>query len=139
MMVETYPIRSLVYISNARAGLSSDDLDVIYHASMNFNALDGVTGLLVYNGAHFMQIIEGADEAIEDLLGRLRRDPRHHDIQVFADQPVDAESFPDWSMKLLEVSAGRFQAHKDLQVLLPSDLDPSIRTKLLEVLSLISH
>jgi len=134
-----YPIRSLIYVSDASPQLSPDDLEAIHHAAVTLNALDGVTGLLVYNGDRFMQIVEGAADAIEDLLQRLSRDPRHANLSVRSDQTVETKSFPDWSMSLLKVSAGRFEARDDLEPLLPPDVDASVRVKLLDALDLISR
>ena len=138
-MSNAYPIRSLTYVSDARLGLDSDDLDRIHHAAVTLNALDGITGLLVYNGDRFLQIVEGTGEAIEDLLGRLRRDPRHSNLWVRSDSIVPERSFADWSMELVKVSAGRFEAREDLDRGLPPDIDDSVRAKLLEALDEIAR
>lgn len=137
-MSEALPIKSLIYVSRAAPGLDADDLDKIHHSAVNLNALDGITGLLVYNGSHFLQIVEGASDAIDDLLERLRRDPRHSDIQVVDETMVDAISFPDWSMSLVKVSAGRFEARDDLATQLPGSAVGGVRAKLLDALATIS-
>jgi hypothetical protein len=137
-MSDAYPIRSLIYVSDARDDLTPDDLDSIHHAAMSLNALDGITGLLVFNGKRFLQIVEGTGEAVEDLLGRLRRDPRHNNLWVRADNIVETRSFPDWSMMLLKVSAGRFEARDDLEPALPDGILDSTRLKLLDALDEMS-
>lgn len=137
-MSVAYPIRSLIYVSDARPGLTADDLDRIHHAARNLNALDGITGLLVFNGERFMQIIEGTGEAIEDLLARLRRDPRHLNLWVRSDTIVPEKSFRDWTMELVRVSAGRFEARDDLEPGLSSGILDDTRTRLLTVLDELS-
>ena len=52
-------LTSLTYTSLARLDLQSSDLEEIHRSARELNALDGITGLLVFNGTHFLQIIEG--------------------------------------------------------------------------------
>lgn len=137
-MSTALPIKSLIYVSRATPGLGADDLDRIHHSAVNLNALDGITGLLVYNGTHFLQIVEGASDAIDDLLERLRRDPRHCDVAVVSESMVEDISFPDWSMSLIKVSAGRFDARDDLVAQLPESAAGAARAKLLDALAAIS-
>lgn len=131
-------IKSLIYVSRAAPDLETDDLDRIHHSAINLNALDGITGLLVYNGSHFLQIVEGASDAIDDLLQRLRRDPRHSDIEVVDESMAESVSFPDWSMSLVKVSAGRFDARGDLATQLPDTVAGEVRARLLDALARIS-
>src|ERR1044071_5170484 len=97
-------LRSLTYTSLASLHLSVGDVEAIHRTARDLNAIDGVTGILVFNGTHFLQIIEGADAAIGDLLERLRRDPRHSGLEVRDDRVIDERSFPDWSMELVRVT-----------------------------------
>ena len=53
-------LTSLTYTSLARLDLQTSDLEDIHRSARELNALDGITGLLVFNGTHFLQIIEGA-------------------------------------------------------------------------------
>jgi hypothetical protein len=96
-------LTSLTYTSLARLDLQTSDLEDIQRSARELNALDGITGLLVFNGTHFLQIIEGAHDAIDDLLERLRRDPRHSGLEVRDERKVKERSFPDWSMELVRV------------------------------------
>ncbi|HTK58766.1 MAG TPA: BLUF domain-containing protein [Lacunisphaera sp.] len=92
-------LKSLTYTSRAKLDLSADDLHDIHRTARELNSIDGITGLLVFNGTHFLQIIEGAEAAIDDLVARLRRDPRHSGLEVRDERKVEAHSFPDWSME----------------------------------------
>lgn len=46
------------------------------------NTERGLTGLLVFDGLHFCQHIEGPRDAVLKLLDSLRRDGRHTDLRV---------------------------------------------------------
>ncbi len=131
-------LKSLIYISRSAPLLGPDDLDRIHHAAINLNALDGITGLLIYNGAHFLQLVEGASEAIDDLMTRLRNDPRHCELKIVEEHGIEARSFPDWSMELIRVSVGRFDARADTEARLPSGMSGTIRASLLTALEGIS-
>ena len=57
-------LKSLTYTSLGRLDLSSDDLIDIHRAARHRNALNGITGLLIFNGTHFLQVVEGVEEAM---------------------------------------------------------------------------
>jgi hypothetical protein len=53
-------LKSLTYTSLAALDLQPADLEAIHRTARDTNALEGVTGILIYNGIHFLQVIEGA-------------------------------------------------------------------------------
>jgi hypothetical protein len=131
-------LKSLTYTSLARLDLRAEDLEAIYRTARELNALDGITGLLVFNGTHFLQIIEGAEAAINDLVERLRRDPRHNGFEVRDQRTVEERSFPDWSMELVRVSASFFEARDSIADRLPPGVPPELRERLTRMTQLIS-
>ena len=131
-------LTSLTYTSLARLDLQASDLEAIHRTAREQNALDGITGLLVFNGTHFLQIIEGAEDAIEDLVERLRKDPRHNGFEIRDRRQVDARSFPDWSMELVRVNAGYFAARDTITDRLPNTVPVAIQARLLRMTELIS-
>lgn len=131
-------LTSLTYTSLARLDLQSSDLENIHRSARELNALDGITGLLVFNGTHFLQIVEGAHDAIEDLLDRLRRDPRHTGLEVRDERRIDKRSFPDWAMELVRVNASYFKARETITERLPETVRESIRLRLFRMTELIS-
>ena len=135
---EAMKLTSLTYTSLARLDLQSDDLEDIHRTAREVNALEGITGLLVFNGTHFLQIIEGAEDAIDELVEKLRRDPRHTGFEVRDRQKVDTRSFPDWSMELVRVKASYFDAKDTIADRLPGTVPEAIRARLLRMTELIS-
>jgi hypothetical protein len=131
-------LTSVTYTSLARLDLQASDLEAIHRTAREQNALDGITGLLVFNGTHFLQIIEGAEDAIEDLVERLRKDPRHNGFEIRDRRQVDARSFPDWSMELVRVNAGYFAARDTITDRLPNTVPVAIQARLLRMTELIS-
>lgn len=131
-------LTSLTYTSLARLDLDASDLEAIHRTAREINALEGITGLLIFNGTHFLQIVEGASDAIGDLLERLRRDPRHGGIEVRDTRGIDERSFPDWSMELVRVSASYFEAKDAISDRLPAVTAPDVRDRVIRMTETIS-
>jgi hypothetical protein len=131
-------LTSVTYTSLARLDLQSSDLEDIHRTAREQNALDGITGLLVFNGTHFLQIVEGSEEAIEDLVERLRKDPRHTGFEIRDQRRIESRSFPDWSMELVRVKAGYFEARETISDKLPKSVPEAIQARLLRMTELIS-
>jgi hypothetical protein len=131
-------LKSLTYTSLARLDLQESDLEAIQRTARDLNALDGITGLLIFNGTHFLQMVEGSDQAIDDLLVRLRRDPRHSGLEVRDQRAIDQRFFPDWSMELVRVSAQRLMARETVTDRLPGKLPDEVRRRVLAMTEAIS-
>jgi len=132
------PLKSLTYTSLAGLDLEASDLEAIHRTARELNALDGITGLLIFNGTHFLQIIEGAPQAIDELVERLRRDPRHSGIEIRDQQEIEERSFPDWSMELVRVSASYFEAKDTMRDRLPNGMAPKVRDRVIRMTETIS-
>jgi Sensors of blue-light using FAD len=91
-------MRSFLYTSSSPFLLPETELVDILRVSQANNARVGITGMLLYKGGNFMQVIEGPDEAVATVYQRIRRDPRHHAIETLLDDPLAERDFPSWSM-----------------------------------------
>lgn len=96
--------------------------DILAEARRN-NARDDITGVLTFTGGRFIQILEGRNDRLEDLLERLAVDHRHRDMNILARRTITHRDFQGWDM----VSPRLARAQIDrLNVLLnqtPTDLD----------------
>jgi len=131
-------LKSLTYTSFARLDLEARDLEAIHRTAREVNALEGITGLLIFNGTHFLQIIEGMPAAIDDLVERLRRDPRHSGLEIRDEQMIEQRSFPDWSMELVRVSASYFEARDTVIDRLPEATAADVRDHVIQMTEKIS-
>lgn len=61
-----------------------------------------ITGVLAYTGSFFAQFVEGPAAALEPLLLRIARDPRHCRFRELRRCDAPVREFPAWSMALLE-------------------------------------
>ncbi|MET1111040.1 MAG: BLUF domain-containing protein [Allosphingosinicella sp.] len=126
-------LKTLTYTSRARLDLADDDLGTIHQTARHLNALDGISGLLLFDGSRFLQIIEGAEDAIDNLVERLRMDPRHSAFEVRDERYVDRRSFADWSMELVRVSAGYGRAREEVAAILPAAVAAPVRELVLRM------
>lgn len=88
----------LIYVSTARDEASAAELEAILASAVRNNDRNGVTGMLVYAGGGFMQVLEGEEAAVDETFRRVERDPRHRDVFVLERGPIDERSFGRWSM-----------------------------------------
>jgi hypothetical protein len=70
----------------------------------------GITGVLLFDGAFFLQVIEGTLASVEDLYEAIARDLRHEAIELIDFLPTETRDYADFSMAYLEVSENRFPA-----------------------------
>jgi hypothetical protein len=131
-------LKSLTYTSLARLDLTARDIEAIHRTARDVNSIEGITGLLIFNGTHFLQIVEGSPLAIDDLVERLRRDPRHSGIEIRDQRGIDERSFPDWSMELVRVSASYFEAKDTVSDRLPETVSEPVRERVIQMTEAIS-
>jgi len=88
----------LVYISRATRLMSADDLLDLLEVSRTRNSEAGITGLLVYYGETFMQLLEGDGAPVGALYDVICRDPRNTQNHVLYESKIQVREFADWSM-----------------------------------------
>ena len=86
----------------------------ILAASRENNQRKGITGALLFNGALFAQVLEGALDHIEAVYERIQCDPRHSDVVLLSNAAANERAFSDWSMAYADPST--VQASPDLKI-----------------------
>lgn len=89
---------SLIYVSTSVQLLNDQELLDILKVSRENNVSKDVTGLLLYKGGNFMQVLEGPDDVVEALYEKITKDPRHTDASVISREQISARQFPAWEM-----------------------------------------
>lgn len=91
----------LVYYSQRNLSMSLNLPELMEVCKRNNSALN-VTGILHYNGNHFLQVLEGGRAEVNSIYHRIAADPRHINIILINCQDVRERLFPTWSMGLHE-------------------------------------
>ena len=92
-------MKSVLYVSVADPELGIDGIHSIVSHSQQRNAADGITGIMLYNGSNFLQLIEGDEAAIDACYARIQRDPRHSGVATLREELIAVREFPAWAMR----------------------------------------
>ncbi len=112
-------MKRITYISRISQPLSLEEIEEIGVISSQNNKEANITGSLVYFEKLFFQIIEGDDEAVDQLYGRIVNDPRHSDIlRLKTEYDIQERLFPDWFMKTINLDNNVDELLRPIKVLL---------------------
>jgi hypothetical protein len=120
-------LKSLTYTSWARPSISDADIEAILRSARTNNALDGISGVLIFNGGAFMQILEGSEQAVNEMVGRLCVDNRHSNFFIRDERLIEERSFPDWSMAYLRLKDDEFIGEDRVQRALTRSMPEATR------------
>jgi hypothetical protein len=97
---------SIVYSSTAIVDFKEAALLQLLKHGRCFNERAGITGVLMYGGGRFMQVLEGCPAAVRCLYARIAADPRHGHLDRLADGLVARREFTEWRMSFAPRPAG---------------------------------
>ncbi len=95
----------LIYISSAVQLFSDQELEHLLEKSRKNNSALGVTGMLLYKGGNFMQLLEGHKETVLALAAKIECDPRHKGVIVLIKEEHPERQFDQWSMGFQKLDA----------------------------------
>jgi hypothetical protein len=94
---DTSALFALLYVSEMRAPDAAEVGRICIQSRAN-NLRDAISGLLVFDGKAFCQLVEGPAAKITDLRGRLERDPRHQAMRVLRFGLAPQRRFASWRL-----------------------------------------
>ena len=87
----------LIYISDLK-DKNVGELPKILESAVRHNIEDNITGMLLYSGGNFLQILEGEKEQVQKTYDRICLDSRHKNITLITEEKVEERHFDNWSM-----------------------------------------
>jgi hypothetical protein len=90
-------MKQLIYRSQP-FGFDNAMLAGILLGARRNNARDDITGALICRHDLYLQLIEGAPDAIDALYARIVADDRHVDVRLLLECEAAERMFPDWAM-----------------------------------------
>ncbi|MEM8632154.1 MAG: BLUF domain-containing protein [Pseudomonadota bacterium] len=96
-------LHKLIYISRPVVG-SNADWDEILAASDRNNARLDITGMLLFDGEHYLQLLEGERRDVSDLFLTIAEDKRHTHVEIITSAPSEFRLFGGWSMQPFSAS-----------------------------------
>lgn len=91
-------VHQLFYVSSAAAGITDQQIDQILNKSHEYNPKHQITGVLLFRGGIFLQLLEGAQADVEALFAKIKKDTRHANIISLFGVSNNERIYSDWSM-----------------------------------------
>lgn len=91
-------LRRVIYVSAAQRNFTQAQVLGLCANFAAFNARVDITGVLLYVGNRFLQVLEGEADCVDRLLQRIASDPRHCEMEIVLDETIQGRVFGQWSM-----------------------------------------
>jgi len=99
-MKDEFDLIHLIYVSTAVDEFSEQDLSDIISSSVKNNEMINITGILVFNKGKLMQFLEGSEFNVMKLFKTIKKDYRHHGIDLVRKQKIPHRQYEDWKMRM---------------------------------------
>ena len=90
----------LFYVS--RSLCTPEQAEQILTSARRHNLRREVTGMMLFSGGHFAQLLEGSPAALRETMAAIDADTRHTAIMRLIERPIAHRRFHDWSMAFFE-------------------------------------
>lgn len=87
----------------------------IISASKKNNSETGITGVLFYHEGRFLQVIEGEEEDLRELMEHIKKDTRHKNVTYLIDDAERERCFGSWKMDEVQLGKGKDFDLKNLE------------------------
>lgn len=92
-------LQRVTYLSDVNQDVfDSDALTSILKAARKNNAAQGITGMLVCDYHHFLQVLEGDCDKVHAIYDVIKSDSRHYGLTLIEDVSVEERLFGEWAM-----------------------------------------
>jgi len=98
------PFTQLIYVSDL-INKNESELGAILESSVRHNREDEITGMLLYAGGNFLQVLEGPRDKVQQTYDRICLDPRHGNVMLLSEEEVPERHFANWSMGYRQLGA----------------------------------
>lgn len=96
-------VHQIVYFSKPTRSMTLSDVrELLIKAKIN-NHFKDVTGMLLFDGGSFLQVLEGPKDTVMALFDKIERDPRHTQFTSLVERTIPQRDFGDWSMGLAHI------------------------------------
>lgn len=99
----------LIYISRTSQSWSQQELLKLLEVSWGRNKLRNISGMLVFLGDRFIQLLEGTKEDVLSTLAKIEQDSRHADVNILLEGSHEERIFKSWSMGFKHIDLTDFE------------------------------
>lgn len=91
-----------LYVSEFAADADPAEIANIVRVSRANNLIAGLTGVLMFDGSHFCQLLEGAEDAVRQTMAKIAIDARHTQFQPLHEGSIGLKRrFDAWHVGIL--------------------------------------
>ncbi len=96
-------LHQIFYFSQPTRSMPLSEVrELLIKAQIN-NHFNDVTGLLLFDGDSFVQVLEGPKDKVMALFEKIARDPRHMRFTTLMEREIPQRDFGQWSMGLAHI------------------------------------
>jgi hypothetical protein len=92
-----------IYVSHAAPAFAEHEIPDLLKQVRPDNAKQGITGMLIYTGTAFLQVLEGRRDDVNAVFERILRDRRHLRVTTIVHETLARRQFNDWTMDFVTV------------------------------------
>ncbi|HFM3622393.1 TPA: blue light-responsive regulator BluF, partial [Escherichia coli] len=96
-------LTTLIYRSHIRDAEPVKKIEEMVSIANRRNMRSDVTGILLFNGSHFFQLLEGPEEQVQMIYRAICQDPRHYNIVELLCDYAPARRFGKAGMELFDL------------------------------------
>jgi Sensors of blue-light using FAD len=100
-------LQQLIYVSTASDSYGAAVMRDIEGAALRHNVPANISGLLLFDGMRFLQVLEGPAGAVRKRYARISVDARHFGTHIVSQKTVAGRSFANWAMLCHEIVHGQ--------------------------------
>lgn len=94
----------VIYVSQIdQNSFNSTMLQDILHTAKENNQKNDITGVLICDYSHFLQVLEGDNEFVSKTLVNIIKDSRHTNFKLISARDIDKRYFSKWAMEFKEL------------------------------------
>lgn len=97
-------LTTIIYRSHAHNSISSTSLMEMVELANAHNSKRGVTGILLFNGVHFLQLLEGPQAQVNEIYSKICSDTRHFNIVELLNDVAPFRRFANAGMELFDIN-----------------------------------
>ena len=106
----------IVYTSQISEGIDIDQLlSEVMPIALVSNAKNDITGALFFHQDRFLQVLEGPENKINQLMNNIQKDTRHTNVEIILNEGLNRRSYEDWSMNSFNLSDNKLIASAELK------------------------
>ena len=96
-------LTTIIYRSHICEDVPVKALEDMVAAANSTNQYASVSGILLFNGTHFFQLLEGPEESVTAIYESICRDPRHHNLVELLRDHGPSRRFGNVGMELFDL------------------------------------